>query len=104
MPERRHAAQLSLAILPHPELAKREADGDPTWIVGRLEAKLDLRVGQDYNAGDEFLVTVTGADGELVGRVTLEVEYVVPKPIREKGLGIIGMERIHKAKIVDEAD
>lgn len=93
--------QLSMDILPHPEVQRREAKGDHVWLQGELEAKLAVPVGEDLNAGDRLIVTVAGDDGEILARHYLEVGRVYLEPIEDRDLGVIGTRRVHNAKLVD---
>jgi hypothetical protein len=92
--------QLTLDVLPHPSAARR---GDGAYIAGTLKLTGDFRVLQDLNAGDSLIVVVQNADGEVLSHHQAEVGPVTLKPIEDKDLGIIGTERIHKAKVTDEA-
>jgi hypothetical protein len=89
--------QLTLHVDPHP--AARQADGE-VLIVGSLKISGSLRCPRDLQDGDELIVTVTGADGEVLSRHHAEVLTPTFARIEEKGV-VLGLERIHKAKIGD---
>lgn len=97
----RRPMQLSLDVKHHPEVERRLGAGEHVWLHGTLTTKIELPVREDYNMGDELMVTVTDADGQVVGRTIVEVESPHFKPIVEKGLGVIGEERVHKAVMSD---
>lgn len=78
------ADQLSLTILPHPEVAARQRRGDAVWLPG-----------------DRLLLTVADDDGEVIGQAYAEVKGVVLEPIEDKDLGHLGTRRVHRAKLVD---
>lgn len=90
--------QLTLDILPHPSAAHR---GDDALIAGTLKVSGELRVDRDLNAGDELIVLVQSADGEVLSQHQAVVGPVTLSPIEDKDLGIIGTERIHRAKVTD---
>lgn len=91
------APQLSFDVALHPELAKRKLDGDHIWLQGTLAIKVEIPVDRDYNAGDRFVVTIAGPDGEVIGHAHAELTHPSFKDIIDKDLGRIGTTRIHKA-------
>jgi hypothetical protein len=97
----RRAGQLSLDVHPHPQVAAAAAAGEPVYLQGALEAKIELAVPHDLNAGDKLLVTLAGEDGELLDRAYLEVRRIRFDPIEDKTLGVIGTTRVHLAKQAD---
>lgn len=101
----RRAGQLSLDVRPHPTLDRKANDGDPVYLQADLECKVTVPVGQDFNAGDQFLVTIAGPDGEVIGHARAEVAAKggVSFDTLEDGYGgVIGTLRRHKAKQIDE--
>lgn len=92
--------QLTLDVLPHPVAAHREGGG---YIAGTLKLTGELRVDRDLNAGDSLIVVVQDADGDILAHHEAEVGPVTLAPIEDKDLGIIGTERIHRARIGDPA-
>jgi hypothetical protein len=93
-------SQLTLDVLPHPRAAARGADA---FIAGTLKLSGELRVDRDLNAGDELVVIVQDADGEVLAHHQAQVGPVTLAPVEDKDFGVIGTERIHKAKVTDEA-
>lgn len=49
--------------------------------------------------GDEVVVIVQNADGELLAHRTAEIGPVAFLPIKAKDVGVIGTERAHKASL-----
>jgi hypothetical protein len=95
--------QLSLNILPHPHVRAKEQAGDFVFLEGSLVLKVDVPVRQDLNHGDRLLVTVADEDGTVMSRAYAEVKAVTLAPIELKDVGIVGTERVHKAKQTDDA-
>jgi hypothetical protein len=89
--------QLSLHVDPHP--AARRPDGE-VLIVGLLKISGSLRCPRDLQDGDELIVSVADADGNLLSSHHAEVQTPTFARIEEKG-AVLGLERIHKAKIGD---
>lgn len=87
--------QLSLQVDPHP--SARRADGSPL-VVGSLKIAGPLECPRNLQDGDELIVTVVGADGEVLSRHLAEVQAPSFARIEEKGV-VLGIERIHKAQI-----
>ena len=86
--------QLTLDIKPHPVMLEREHP----LITGSLKLKGSIRVDRDLNAGNRLAVIVQDADGRVLAQHDAEVEYVTPKPIKDRGVRI-GTERVHHATI-----
>lgn len=100
----RRAGQLSLDVKPHPALEHKARDGEPVYLQAELEVKVTIPVAQDFNAGDGFIVTIAGPDGDVVGRARAELGgkgAVRFDTLEDKDLGIIGTLRHHKATQVD---
>lgn len=91
--------QLSLEIYPHPQLQATKDGRGP--VTGSLQIAGALDVNQDLHAGQELMVLVQSADGELLSQHRLEVGQVALIPIKVKDLGVIGTERAHKAKVTE---
>jgi hypothetical protein len=88
--------QLTLDVHPHTEAARREHH----YIAGNLRIAGDYSVPHDLHAGDELTVTVANADGQVIAQALARVGAVTLTPIEDKDLGVIGTERVHKAKVV----
>lgn len=98
------AGQLSLIVKPHPALERKAADGEPVYLQAELEVKVAIPVAQDFNPGAGFVVTIAGADGEVLGHARAELAgkgAVRFDTIEDKDLGIIGTTRVHKATQVE---
>jgi hypothetical protein len=91
--------QLSLRVTPHP--GARKPNGE-ILIAGSLKIAGSLYCPRDLQDGDELIVTVTGADGEVISRHKAEVQAPSFARIKD-GHAVIGIERIHKAEIGDPA-
>lgn len=91
--------QLSLRVAPHP--GARRPDGG-ILIDGSLAIKGSMYCPRDLQDGDELIVTVSGADGEVIATHRAEVLTPTFKQITD-GQRVIGIERIHKAEIGDPA-
>lgn len=90
--------QLSLEVRRHPSL---EARGSAAGIlVGVVKLSGGLPVDRDLNAGDVLTVTVANQDGEVVGSGVYEVRGVALDPIVDGRAGVIGTERVHRARAV----
>lgn len=86
--------QLSLNVEPHPKL-RHITDGGV--LTSTLKLPLDVKLAKNLQAGDALHVVVSDADGNVLGHVEAEVEYVSFPPIKDDG-AVIGTERRHKAK------
>lgn len=89
----RTARQLTLEVEPEPEL------GADDRVLGSLTIGGSFAVGRDLQRGDELIVTVAGADGELLAQSQAVVGKVGFQTIRVKG-DPVGTERKHGAKLV----
>lgn len=98
MPDSTTARQLTLDVVPHPELVQLGRDG---IVVGTLKIAGEYRLDRDLRAGDELTVTIADADGEVIAHGLARVGPVTLSPIEEKDAGVIGTERAHRAKVVD---
>lgn len=85
--------QLSLEVEPEPEL------GADDRVIGSLTVAGTFAVGRDLQRGDKLIVTVAGADGELLTTSEAVVGKVGFSTLRAKGEPI-GTERKHGAKLV----
>lgn len=93
--------QLSLDVKSHPAIRRMRQSGERVFLHGTLTTKIEIPVKRDFNMGDELMVTITDADGQVVGRKVVEVESPTFKVLRSKDLGVYGEERIHKAVETD---
>lgn len=94
--------QLTLDVLPHPAVqARRDADMH-VFMEGSLTLKVDVPVPRDFNSGDRLLISVADDDGTVFARAYAEVGSVELSPIEIKDIGIVGTERVHKAKLTDD--
>jgi len=92
--------QLSLEVLPHPAIDVVHGKG---LIAGTIKLKGELRCKQDFNAGDEFTISVADADGTVVA--VAQAEQLDPpnmKTITDKEIGPIGTERIHTVQVTKD--
>jgi hypothetical protein len=89
--------QLSLEVRHRPELSERDA-----FISGSVKLAGDLPVRKDLHAGNRLTVSVADADGTVIASGVFEVGLPNFKDIKAKGAGIIGVERVHKAKFMEE--
>lgn len=96
-----HGRQLTLNVLPHPDVTRRQTDGDATFLEGELKLTGALPVPRDLNPGARLLVTIADEDGEIITRGYYEVGGVGLVPIVDAKLGVIGTMRTHKAKRTD---
>jgi hypothetical protein len=94
--------QLTLDVLPHPRVRAMQEAGDHVFLEGSLTLKLDVPVRTDLNHGDRLMVTVADDDGTVLSRAYAEIKAVQLAPIDLKDVGIIGTERVHKAKLTDD--
>lgn len=85
--------QLTLAVEPEPEL------GPDDRVIGSLTIGGTFAVGRDLQRGDKLIITVAGADGELLAQSEAAVDKLGFKTIRAQGEPI-GTERKHGAKLV----
>lgn len=88
--------QLTLDVHPHPEL-----DGEPGLLAGALKVTGEYMLNRDLNIGDELVVVIQSADGEVLTSAKAKVGPVTLGPIEDKDLGVIGTERAHRAKVTD---
>lgn len=93
--------QLNLEVLAHPTVRAQQERGESSFLTASLQLKVDVPVHVNLNSGDPLVVTIAGEDGELLARTFAEVRTATPTPIEEKDLGVIGMERVHKARQTD---
>lgn len=95
MPEPRQGdlqgSLLSLEVRQRPELE------DPI-LVGSLELKGAIPVKRDLHAGQQLTVQIAGPDGEIVATGIYEVGLPGFKDVKMRGVGVVGTERVHKAK------
>lgn len=93
--------QLSFDVTPRHAGAGVDPSGPPAEVLG-AELKLNGALGLDVNLehGDELVVTIAGADGEVLARseatVSAPPSFV---PIEEDKVGLVGYVRSHKAKL-----
>lgn len=66
-------------------------------IRGSLKLAGAMPVKQDLNDGEQVTVTVNGPDGEVLSSGVFEIGLPTARHIRQKGVGIIGAERVHTA-------
>lgn len=90
--------QLSLDVRQHPN-AEQRGDG---FLTASLKLQGALPLGRDLNPGDDLMVTVSSADGEIIATGTFETGPVGFAPISDKTAGVVGLERVHKAKLDPE--
>lgn len=90
--------QLSLEVRPHPELR----DEKNPYIVGALKLKGDLHIRKDLHTGEHLTVQVADADGTILTAAVFEVGLPGFKLLKMKGGGVIGTERVHSAKIMED--
>jgi hypothetical protein len=95
--------QLTLDVLPHPRVRQMQDAGDHVFLEGSLALKLDVPVRNDLNHGDRLMVTVADGDGTVLARAYAEVKSVELAPLEIKDIGIVGTERVHKAKLTDDS-
>lgn len=95
--------QLSLEIAKHPDILAREAANHAVYITADLQLKGRFPIREDLQHGDRLVVAISDADGQVVSRGYLEVD-APPKfePIIEKNVGVIGLNRAHRATLTDE--
>lgn len=86
--------QLSLAVNPEPEL------GPDDRVIGSLTIAGTFAIGRDLQRGDELIVTVAGADGELLAQGQAAVNSLGFKTIRDRHGDPLGTERKHGAKLI----
>lgn len=91
--------QLSLEVEPHPAIDVVHGKG---FIAGSISVKGDLRVHRNVNPGDQLIVIVQDADGEILAQGEAEGGVSGFPVIEDKDLGPIGMERKHKATITKD--
>lgn len=90
--------QLSMEVRPRPELR-----GENPYIVGALKLSGDLHVRKDFHAGERLTVQVADADGNIVTTGIFELGLPGFKDVKMGGhAGIIGVERVHTAKVVHD--
>jgi hypothetical protein len=90
--------QLSLEVRARPEMR----DEKNPYIVGALKLKGEFHVRKDLHAGEQLTVQVADADGNVITAGVVEVGLPAFKDLKMKGGGIIGTERVHSAKIVED--
>ena len=88
--EAEQATLITLDVRQHPDVE------DP-FLVGSLKLKGDLPVKKDLHTGDRLTVQVAGPDGGVIASGVFEVGLPAFKPITQKGVGLIGTERVHSA-------
>lgn len=94
--------RLTLDVAPHPHLLALQRAGDELKIVGEVKVTGTFPVAKDLNHGDELVVTIAGADGEVLSHGLCTIAGPPPLvPIESKELGLIGYCRSHKAKVHD---
>ena len=91
-------SQLSFDVEPHPNT--RHQDGSVVPLYGELKWSVAVDVDHDLQPGDQVVVTVASADGEVLGTSLGKVEDVAFKTIKEKGR-VIAQVREHKVKSTD---
>lgn len=97
--EEAQGTQISFEVRPRPELVE---DGN-VFLVASLKLKGELPIKQDLNDGDLLTVQVADADGNVIASGLYEVGLPGFKPIKAKGAGVIGTERVHNASFNPEA-
>lgn len=89
--DRLQNVQLSFDVHAHPS-------GTHGLLGASLKISGEYLIGRDLQPGDALQVVVQDADGEVVATAPAEVATVGFAPIKDDGV-VIGMERVHKAKI-----
>lgn len=84
--------QLSFQVDPFPGFEKRPLLG-ATVKIG-----VELHVNKNLQPGDQLVVLIQDADGEVLSMGDAHVEDVAFKPVKDSG-DIIGQQRQHKAKL-----
>jgi hypothetical protein len=88
------SAELSHVVKPHPARVERPDGG---WLDGTVAIGGAFNVDRDLQPGDELVVTIAGADGEVLAGGIVEVGPVGFKPVKVRGF-VVGETRVHKAK------
>lgn len=93
-----HGLQLSFDVVP--ATIQRGGRSEPAEVLGgELKIKGALRLDANLQHGDPLIITVTGADGEILAATRAEVAAPPSfAPIEEKDIGLIGYSRVHTAK------
>ena len=84
-----------MSVGQHPALAHA---GDDAWLAGRLKLAVDLPVDHDLNRGDELVVSVSDAAGNVQCHGAARVIHVGFGDIKD-GARVVGTERQHKAEL-----
>lgn len=82
---------------------RQRADVEAPFMVASLKLKGELPLRRDLNDGDLLTVQVAGPDGGVLTSGIFEVGLPGFKHIKQKGAGIIGLERVHSAEFAADA-
>ena len=86
--------QLSFDVHRHPALQH----SDHALLASSLKVSGAYGLRRDLQPGEQLMVIIQSADGEVLSQADAEVSTVGFAPITDSG-AVIGMERVHKAKI-----
>lgn len=86
-----------------PRKVRRAGEDVPAEVLGgELKIKGGLRCDTNLEHGDELVIIVQGAGGEVLARCYAEVAAPPSfAPIEERDVGLIGYSRVHTAKVGD---
>lgn len=87
---------LSFEVKRYPSLKDRDDGG---FLDGCLHLQGAFQVLVDLHPGDEVVVQIGGADGEILTGGVCEVVPVAFKPVFVKDI-CVGTTRVHKAKLL----
>lgn len=86
--------QLSFDVEQYPHLVGEKP------LMASVKIGVDLGVREDLNPGDNLVVIIQDADGQVIASGDAAVVGVGFNQIKESG-DVIGVHRQHKAKLVD---
>lgn len=92
--------QITLDVEPHPDVQAAQRRGDTVYLTASLDGKLSVPVDRDLNSGNELVITVAGADGQVLATAYAVVKAPKFVDIEIEELGTVGLERVHPFKIV----
>lgn len=85
--------KLSFDVKQHPDCKHFDAP-----LGSSVKVSAELGIDHDLNPGEDLVVIVQNADGEVIASGELEVGKLGFDPIKEKG-NVVGMQRVQTAKL-----
>jgi hypothetical protein len=79
------------------EVRQRPNLEDPV-LVGCLKLKGEIPIKGNLHPGEQLTVQVANADGQVICAGIFELVPPAFKDVKIKGVGVIGMERVHTAE------